>query len=79
MSNYESTPSRRMISEEDRKLIDEFFGNPERVGAGSSCPRCGASVNWNYINGKDMLLHIKWHENLVTSICHGAPYPGMRI
>lgn len=79
MSNYESTPSRRMISEEDRKLIDEFFGNPEHVGAGSSCPRCGASVEWNYINGKNMILHIKWHRNLAGAIKAGFAYPGMVI
>lgn len=80
MSNYESTPSPRSISDEQRKIIYKFFGDSEHVGTGSSCPRCGASIEWNYINGDDMILHIKWHENLQAISGHQSkPYPGLEM
>ncbi len=74
MSNYEydRTPPPQ-VSAEDRAKIKAFY-EPEYSGTGSSCPRCGASLDWNWSVATDLLLHIDWHENLVEAINKGRAY-----
>ncbi len=44
--------------------IQKFFGR-EHVGTNSSCPLCGASIEWNWSSADNMNLHIDWHEKIL--------------
>ncbi|UVG35153.1 hypothetical protein SEA_CECE_118 [Microbacterium phage Cece] len=64
---------------ENKKLIEDFYA-PEYPGTGSSCPRCGASLDWNWTRVRGVITHIKWHENLEAILQHQPrPYPGRRL
>lgn len=80
MSNYDWDRSPvPIVADADREKIREFYA-PDRTGTGSSCPRCGAALDWNWSAATDLLLHIKWHENLNAWVRgQNRPYPGLEI
>lgn len=74
MGDYTS-PAR--IPDSEREAIKAFFGK-EYTGINSPCPRCGASLEWEYTGAQNLLLHIKWHRNLAAILGHQSrPAPGL--
>jgi len=60
MSNsYGMTPR----EEQNQSKVQNFFGEsfPQ---TNSPCPRCGASIEWNWVQLKYLLIHINWHEKM---------------
>ena len=45
-----------------REEIEAFYGN-EATNVNGSCPRCGASLKWHWMDATNVLLHIRWHES----------------
>ena len=47
----------RVSGYDHREKIEAFTdGN-----AGSSCPVCGASLDWNWAEARNLIRHIDWH------------------
>lgn len=62
------------LSDDDRKVIHDFYA-PEAPGTGTSCPKCGAELSWNWSNADNLFLHINWHRILKDSL----GYRGARL
>lgn len=76
MGGYDRRPK---VSDSEETVIKKFFGE-EYTGINSACPRCGAELEWHYTDAENLLLHIKWHENLNAILRHqSSPYPGMTM
>lgn len=50
--------ARRLEVEENREALDAFW---DRSG---SCPLCGASVEWDWGDARNAILHMKFHADI---------------
>jgi len=53
-----------------KERINAFYdGSPGSGGA--SCPKCGASLEWHWMDASNLLKHIDFHDTLVQDFSYG--------
>jgi hypothetical protein len=60
----------KYLTDDEREALEKFYGQ-EWVEANSSCPRCGAALQWDYLlrpKVDNLMLHIAWHKKLAALI-----------